>query len=58
MVSRICKLLDERIANTADFLERKDAWTREGVLEVLRLFLKEPNTLFDDMVKKCMIIRK
>lgn len=52
MVSRICKLLDERIAGTADFPEKKDAWTREGGLEAVRLFLKEPNTLFDDMVKK------
>ena len=52
MVSRICKLLDERIAGTADFPEKKDAWTKEGGLEAVRLFLKEPNTLFDDMVKK------
>lgn len=52
MVSRICKLLDERIAGTADFPEKKDAWTKEGGLEAVCLFLKEPNTLFDDMVKK------
>lgn len=52
MVSRLCKLIDERIAKTADFPEKKDAWTREGRLEALRLFLKESNTLFDDMVKK------
>lgn len=52
MVSRICKLLDERIAGHTDFPEKKDAWTDEGILEAVRLFLKEPNTLFDDMVKK------
>lgn len=52
MVSRICKLLDERIAGYADFPEKKDAWTKAGILEAVRLFLKEPNTLFDDMVKK------
>lgn len=52
MVSRICKLLDERVAGTADFPEKADAWTKDGILEALRLFLKEPNTLFDDMVKK------
>lgn len=52
MVSRICKLIDERIAGTKDFPEKKDAWTRDGGLEAVRLFLKEPNTLFDDMVKK------
>lgn len=52
MVSRICKLIDERVAGTEDFPEKKDAWTLEGGLEAVRLFLKEPNTLFDDMVKK------
>lgn len=52
MVSRICKLLDERIAGHTDFPEKKDAWTDEGILEAVRLFLKESNTLFDDMVKK------
>lgn len=52
MVSRICKLIDERIAQTPDFPERRDAWTVEGGLEAVRLFLKEPNTLFDDMAKK------
>ncbi len=52
MVSRICKLIDERVAGTAEFPEKKDAWTREGRLEAVRLFLKESNTLFDDMVKK------
>lgn len=45
MVSRICKLLDERISGTS-------TWTEEGFLEAVRLFVKEPNTLFDDMVKK------
>lgn len=45
MVSRICKLLEERILETP-------AWTEEGFLEAVRLFVKEPNTLFDDMVKK------
>lgn len=52
MVSRICKLIDERVAQTTDFPEKKDAWTREGRLEAVRLFLTESNTLFDDMVKK------
>jgi len=36
----------------ADFPQKKDAWTREGFQEAVRLFLKEPNMLFDDMVKK------
>lgn len=51
MVSRLCKLLDERIPET-NFVPRKDIWTKEGLLAAIRLFLKEPNTLFEDMVKK------
>nr|WP_300819299.1 AAA family ATPase [uncultured Acetatifactor sp.] len=52
MVSRICKLLDERVAGTEAFPHKKDAWTGEGFQEAIRLLLKEPNMLFDDMVKK------
>lgn len=52
MVSRICKLIDERITGTEEFPKKEDAWTQGGFLEAVRLFLKEPNTLFDDMVKK------
>lgn len=52
MVSKLCKLLDERVAGTDSFPQKKDAWTRGGFLEAVRLFLKEPNMLFDDMVKK------
>lgn len=51
MVSRLCKLLDERIPET-DSIPRRDVWTKEGLLAAIRLFLKEPNTLFEDMVKK------
>lgn len=52
MVSRMCKLLDERVAGAEAFPDKKDAWTGEGFQEAIRLFLKEPNMLFDDMVKK------
>ncbi len=51
MVSRICLLIEEQAAGSADFPLRKDAWTKEGFLFAIRLFLQDPNTLFDDMVK-------
>lgn len=46
MVSRLCKLLDERIAGTADFPQKKDAWTREGFQETVRLFEMKLYNLF------------
>lgn len=52
MVSRLCKLLDEKVAGTEGFPDRNAAWTKEGFQEALRLLLAEANTLFDDLRKK------
>lgn len=47
LVSKICQLLDERVSDA-------QAWTREGILSAVKMLLKEPNTLFDDMTKKLL----
>ena len=47
LVSKICQLLDERVSEV-------QAWTREGILSAVKVLLKEPNTLFDDMTKKLL----
>ena len=47
MVSKICQLLDERVSDV-------QVWTREGILSAVKVLLKEPNTLFDDMTKKLL----
>ena len=54
LVSRICQLVDERVAGTEEHPSRAEAWTKEGVLSAVKLLLKEPNTLFDDMTKKLL----
>lgn len=51
LVSRICKLLDERIAATEKW-QGKNVWCEEGVVDAVKLLVKEPCTLFDDMRKK------
>lgn len=51
MVSRICMLIAEQVAGSADFPLPKDAWTKSGFLKAIRIFLQDPNTLFDDVVK-------
>lgn len=48
LVSKICKSMDENCEWEAD----GGRWSRQGVSEAVRLLLKEPNTLFDDMRKK------
>lgn len=43
LVSRICKLMDEKMAC---------AWSRQSVLEAVRILLSEKNTLFDSLIGK------
>lgn len=51
LVSRICKIIDEKISRMEGF-QNGTAWTKEGFLEAVKIILKEPNTLFDDMIKQ------
>ena len=54
LVSKICQLADEKIAGSKEFPVKASAWKREGILAAVKLLLKEPNTLFDDMTKKLL----
>ncbi|MDD7390224.1 MAG: GxxExxY protein [Lachnospiraceae bacterium] len=51
LVSRICQIIDERIAGTASYPDRKSAWTKSGFLYAIRILQKESNSLFEDMIK-------
>lgn len=50
LVSRLCKLMDERVdmkGNSSD-----SVWTKEGFLKAVRILLAETNTLFDSLINK------
>lgn len=51
LVSRICQLIDECVAGGDVCPDKKTAWTNRGLLEAIRIVQKEPNALFDDMIK-------
>lgn len=51
LVSRLCKIIDERLIQN-DKWNAKSAWTREGILEAVKILVREPSTLFDDIRKK------
>lgn len=51
LVSYICKGVDERVAGSPEFPDKAAAWTREGILDVVRQLIKGPNALYDDMMK-------
>lgn len=50
LVSRICKIIDEYLPKKMP--ELSVYWTRNGVVEAVRILLSEQNSLFDDMRKK------
>ena len=52
LVSRICKLIDEKVAGSAAFPELAMAWSVPGVLEAVRILLSEKNTLFESLTGK------
>ena len=46
LVSRLCKLMDEKISDAGTV----KAWTKEGFLEAVRLLLLDNNTLFESLI--------
>ncbi len=52
LVSRICKLVDEVIAESEEFAGKSAAWTKEGVQAAIRKLLMERNTLFESLMGK------
>lgn len=52
LVSKLCKLIDERILGMEGFPDKKSTWTKEGFLKSVRILLGESNTLFDSLVNK------
>ena len=52
LVSRLCKLIDERVTGNARFPNKASAWTKEGLMEAVNILLHENNTLFDSLIEK------
>ena len=52
LVSRLCQVIDQRIAAKAEFADLSAAWTKEGLLAGLKILLAEKNALFESLVNK------
>ncbi len=46
LATRLCKFLDERIPGSEGFPEKVDAWTKNGLVEAVKLLVNETNALF------------
>ncbi|MDO5350320.1 MAG: ATP-binding protein, partial [Lachnospiraceae bacterium] len=52
LVSRLCKLIDEKLSVSKDFPDRSSAWTKEGFFEAEKMLVKEDNTLYQSLIQK------
>ncbi len=52
LVSAVCKILDEELPEKKGFEDIVRGWTREGIIEAVRILLNENIPLFDSMVKQ------
>lgn len=52
LVSRICKLIDEKISGSNDFPSKSSAWTEAGFYEAEKMIVKEDNTLYQSLIRK------
>lgn len=52
LVSRICKLMDEKVTGGGEFSRKDLTWSRQGFLQGVRILLSEKNTLFESLIGK------
>ena len=52
LVSRLCKIMDEKLTGTEMFINLKEVWTKKGVAEAEKILLSEKNTLFESLIGK------
>lgn len=52
LVSRLCKLMDEQLADSQDFPDKRSAWTGNGLQAALNILLSEKNMLFESLIGK------
>lgn len=52
LVSRLCKILDEKVFGKTEFPDRSATWKKEGLLEAVKILLLEKNPLFESLVNK------
>lgn len=52
LVSRICKIMDEKLVGASAFPTKESIWTQDGVVQAVKKLQDERNTLFDSLINK------
>lgn len=52
LVSRLCKVMDEKLKDIETFPDQSSVWTRAGFFEAEKIVAKENNTLYQSLIEK------
>ncbi|MCD8368804.1 MAG: AAA-like domain-containing protein [Clostridiales bacterium] len=52
LVSRLCKIIDEKISECDEFFGRRKAWSEHGFYEAEKMIEKEDNTLYQSLIRR------
>ncbi|MCD8012578.1 MAG: ATP-binding protein [Lachnospiraceae bacterium] len=52
LVSDLCKIMDEDLADNGQYTDRTRIWTKDGLMEAVKLLLNESNALFQSLTGK------
>ena len=52
LVSAVCKTMDEELPEMQKFSDKRSIWTKEGIVEAVKIILKSKPPLFDSMTKQ------
>lgn len=52
LVSDLCKIMDEDLENTGAYKDKSEIWTKNGVLDAVKVLLSDNNPLFESLIGK------
>ncbi len=52
LVSRLCKVMDEKLRDNGAFSNQSSVWTRRGFFEAEKIVVKENSTLYQSLIEK------
>ncbi|MCC8106175.1 MAG: ATP-binding protein [Clostridiales bacterium] len=52
LVSDLCKIMDEDLVDNGQYTDRTRVWTKDGLMEAVKLLLNESNALFQSLTGK------
>ena len=52
LVSDLCKIMEEDLEDTGAYKDKSEIWTKNGVLDAVKVLLSDNNPLFESLIGK------